>query len=55
MYTGQAHSVLLVGLTVTEVGKLKSLVREEAPNAFVIVSPAQEIFGRGFSSLGEES
>jgi uncharacterized membrane protein len=54
MYTGQAHSVLLVGLTVTEVSKLKSLVREEAPNAFVIVSPAQEIFGRGFSSLVEE-
>jgi uncharacterized membrane protein len=54
MYTGQAHSVLLVALTVTEVNKLKALVQEEAPNAFVIVSPAQEIFGRGFSSLVEE-
>jgi uncharacterized membrane protein len=54
MYTGQAHSVLLVALTVTEVNMLKALVQEESPNAFVIVSPAQEIFGKGFSSLVEE-
>lgn len=55
MYTGQRHSVLMVALTVTEVNKLKAMLREEAPNAFVIVSPAQEIIGRGFSSLVEES
>ena len=54
MYTGQAHSVLLCALTVTEVGQLKALVRAEDPGAFVIVSPAQEIIGRGFSSLQEE-
>jgi hypothetical protein len=51
MYTGQPHSVLLCALTVTEVGQLKSLVRSEDASAFVIVSPAQEIIGRGFSSL----
>jgi uncharacterized membrane-anchored protein YitT (DUF2179 family) len=54
MYTGQAHSVLMCALTVTEVNQLKALVRAEDPNAFVIVLPAQEVFGRGFSSLQED-
>lgn len=51
MFTGQTHTVLMCALTVTEVGMFKSLVRAKDPNAFVIVSPAQEIFGRGFTSL----
>jgi len=40
-------------LTVTEVSLLKSLVRETDPQAFVIVSPAQEILGKGFTPLDE--
>jgi uncharacterized membrane protein len=51
MYTGQSHSVLLCAVTVTEVGQLKSLVRSQDQNAFVIVMPAKEVFGKGFSSL----
>ena len=54
MYTGQERSVLVCALTVTEVPQLKALVAIEDPNAFVIVSPAQEVFGRGFSPLHEE-
>lgn len=53
MYTGKAHSVLMCALTVTEVPKLESLVREEDPHAFVIVSPVQEIRGSGFIPLKE--
>ena len=53
-YTGKEHSVLLVALTVTEVSQLKSLVAETDPNAFVIVSPAQGVFGKGFAPLEEE-
>jgi uncharacterized membrane protein len=52
-YTGEAHSVLMVALTVTEVPQMKALVSVADPNAFVIVSPAQGIFGKGFSPLGE--
>jgi len=52
-YTGKRHSVLMVALTVTEVPQLKSLVSETDPNAFVIVSPAQSIFGKGFAPLEE--
>lgn len=54
MYTGKAHSVLLIALTVTEVGQLKSLVVKQDPKAFVIVSPVQELLGGGFAPLGEK-
>jgi uncharacterized membrane protein len=54
MYTGKSHTVLMIALTVTEIPTLKSLVNLVDPNAFVIVSPAQEIFGRGFMPLNEK-
>lgn len=54
MYTGSERSVLMCALTVTEVHNLKHAVAMEDPQAFVIVSPAQEILGRGFNPLEEE-
>jgi uncharacterized membrane protein len=51
MYTQQERDVLMVALTITEIAQLEQLVQEEDPNAFVIVSPAQEIRGRGFQPL----
>jgi uncharacterized membrane protein len=54
MYTGKAHAVLLCALTATEVNNLKFLVNSADPNAFVIVSPAQEVLGRGFLPLQGE-
>jgi uncharacterized membrane protein len=54
MFTGQAHSVLVCAITVTEVNQLKILVADVDPKAFVIVSPAQEVFGRGFMPLHEQ-
>ncbi|MEW6401111.1 MAG: DUF2270 domain-containing protein [Chloroflexota bacterium] len=53
MFTGQDRTVLVCALTVTEVHNLKAAVAKEDPQAFVIVSPAQEVFGRGFSTLAE--
>lgn len=53
MYTGQERSVLICALTVTEVHNLKAVVVREDPNAFVVVSNAQEILGRGFNPLAE--
>ncbi len=52
-FTQQERQVLLVALTITEIAHLKSIVRAEDPNAFIIVVPAREIFGRGFKSLFE--
>jgi uncharacterized membrane protein len=54
MYTGNDRSVLMCALTVTEVHNLKAAVAKEDPQAFVIVSPAQEVLGRGFNPLAEE-
>lgn len=51
MYTHQEREVLMVAVTVTEMAQLKSLVHAEDPNAFVIVTPAREILGRGFQPL----
>jgi uncharacterized membrane protein len=51
MYTQQDRDVLLVAVTVTEMSQLKALVSAEDPNAFVIVSPAREVLGRGFQPL----
>lgn len=53
MYSQQEREVLMIALTVTETPRLKALVRQVDPNAFVIVSPAQEVLGRGFQPLGE--
>jgi uncharacterized membrane-anchored protein YitT (DUF2179 family) len=39
---------------VTEVPQLKAIVAEADPRAFVVVSPAQEILGKGFVPLQEE-
>ena len=54
MFTGTERSVLVCALTVTEAHNLKHAVASEDPSAFVIVSPAQEILGRGFNPLDEE-
>jgi hypothetical protein len=45
------HGVLLCALTATEVNQLKSLVYKHDPQAFVIVSPAREVLGKGFMPL----
>ncbi len=55
MYTGAERSILMCALTITEVHNLKAAVAKEDPQAFVIVSPAQEVLGRGFNPLSEES
>jgi uncharacterized membrane protein len=51
MYTGKAHSILMCALTVTEVAHLKSILAHFDPQAFLIVSPAQEVLGKGFIPL----
>lgn len=55
MYTGKERSVLLCALTVTEVAQLKQLAAEADPQTFVVVTPAQGVFGKGFMPLEEES
>lgn len=49
-YTGQEQPVLLCAISQSEVTRLKRLVQELDPGAFVIVSPASEVLGAGFRS-----
>jgi len=51
MYTGEERGVLMCALTITEVAQLKALVYQCDPDAFVIVTPAQEVLGKGFMPL----
>ena len=47
-YTGEDKAVLMVVIAVREASRLKQLVREADPNAFVIISATSEVFGEGF-------
>ncbi len=47
-YTGQPRPVLLCAVAQYEVTRLKRVVQEIDPTAFVIVSPASEVLGEGF-------
>lgn len=51
MYTQQEREVLLVAVTATEIPRIKALVQTADPNAFIIVTPAHEVLGRGFKPL----
>ena len=53
-FTGQEHAVLMCAITVTEIPHLKVLVSEADKNAFVVVVPAQGVFGKGFMPLEKE-
>lgn len=54
MYTGKERNILMCALTVTEVNHLKSVTSKQDPNAFVIITGAQEVLGRGFMPLAEK-
>lgn len=47
-YTGEAKHVLMVAVTKAEVGWLRQLVREADPDAFMVVTEAAEVRGKGF-------
>jgi len=55
MYTGEARAVLMCALTVTEINNLKAVTSRTDPKAFVVISSAQNIFGRGFAPLDEKA
>jgi len=48
MYTSEARDVLLCTVTGVQVPHLEEIVRRTDPEAFVIVSPVEEVLGKGF-------
>ena len=51
MYTGERRNVLLCAVTDIQMSHLKKIVSQADPDAFVIVSPTEEVRGRGFNSF----
>ncbi|MGH7496984.1 MAG: DUF2270 domain-containing protein [bacterium] len=51
MHSQQEREVLMVAANVHEMPGIKSTVKAEDENAFVIVMPAQEVLGAGFQPL----
>ena len=51
-YTGEPRPVLLIVLGQSEVPALRNLVRERDPDAFVVLTDAAEVQGKGFRREG---
>lgn len=51
-FTRQDKQVIFVVVTLTQIAKLKQLVNEADPQAFMIVQDAAEVMGRGFTLPG---
>lgn len=47
-YTGTERTVLMVVVSQNEVSRLKELVKEVDPAAFIIISETREVLGKGF-------
>ena len=54
MYTGKPSNILLVAVRRMEMPRLREIIYEFDPNAFVIVGDARQVLGKGFVSLGEQ-
>jgi uncharacterized membrane protein len=55
MYTGTERDVLLCAVTDVQVSRLKAIVQQGDPNAFVVVNSAQEVRGYGFDPFAPPS
>ena len=53
-WTGEERLLLLVAVADRQVVRLRTIVAEVDPRAFVVVLPATEVFGEGFFTLGGE-
>jgi uncharacterized membrane-anchored protein YitT (DUF2179 family) len=53
MYTQEQRTLLYVVISRSEVARLKALIREIDPHAFVVIGQASEALGEGFRSLKE--
>ena len=53
-WSGKEKNVILCVIKQKQIVELKHLVRRLDDNAFVIVSDSREVFGKGFSYIGED-
>ncbi len=53
-YTGEGREVLLCVVTRQQTGRLKSIIYEVDPEAFVIIGNATEVHGEGFKKMQQQ-
>jgi uncharacterized membrane-anchored protein YitT (DUF2179 family) len=53
-FSGEERDVILCVIKQSQIVELKHLIRALDDKAFVIVSDSREVFGNGFSYIGEE-
>ena len=53
-WSGEEKDIILCVIKQSQIVELKHLVRSIDENAFVIVSDSREVFGQGFSYIGDE-
>ena len=51
MFSGQPRDVLMCAVYPSQIAQLKALVHEADPDAFIVVQPAENIYGKGFRPL----
>lgn len=54
MYTGEAHSILYCVVARSEVERLKAIIAEIDPEAFMVIGNGYEALGEGFQSIDPE-
>ncbi|QJW44715.1 YitT family protein [bacterium BFN5] len=54
-FTRQQKQIIFVVVSLTQISKIKFLVQEADPSAFMIVSDAAEVMGRGFTLPGHKN
>ena len=54
-WSGVEKDIILCVIKQSQIVELKKLVRESDENAFMIVSDSREVFGKGFTYIGDES
>jgi uncharacterized membrane-anchored protein YitT (DUF2179 family) len=53
-WSGEEKDIILCVIKQNQIVELKHLVRALDERAFVIVSDSREVFGKGFSFIGDE-
>ena len=53
-YTGESRDIIMVIVSRTQLPRLKEIVFQIDPNAFITISEATEVLGRGFKKSGPE-
>ena len=52
-WSGQEKNIILCVIKSRQIVELRKIINEIDPAAFLIISDSREVFGEGFSSIGD--